>query len=470
MSGALIVGIIIIISVLSCKLTSKVGLPVLVGFIALGVLMGTRFSFEQVEHAEALCNLSLMFILFTGGFQTDFKKAKPVLGVSVLLPTLGTVLTAGAGAAFAYFILKFELYQAMLLGAVISCTDAASVFSILSSKNITFKNNLGSILEMESGFNDPIAYMLTVVFIGLAQGASQNVPVLLLMQVLIGAAVGFVVAMLGRRMMNKLNLDIDGLYAVLLCGVALLTYGFAGLFGGNGFLAVYICGMLLGNGKLVYKKLLSRLFNSVSMIMEIMLFIVLGLLFIPGTFRVVAGIGVLFALFLFFIARPLVMFLLMKPFGYRIKEIAMVSWSGFRGASSIVFATYLLSAGLPYAEIVFSVVFFVCLLSVICQGAFLAPLAKRWDLVDNEEKILKPIADYVKETDGEMLDYNVPFGSIVCGKSVQELRLPKGLYIVMIKREGRYIVPSDSTVIMQDDSLTLASDDREKLLQLSNFI
>ncbi|MCL2087419.1 MAG: potassium/proton antiporter [Oscillospiraceae bacterium] len=387
MNIILLLGLILILSVLSCKVTNKIGLPILVGFILIGILVEHLIGFGDLKaHAESLCNFALLFIIFTGGLQTDFKKAKSILGVSILLSALGTVLTAAAAAAFAYFVLNFELYAAILLGAVISCTDAASVFSILSTKKMNLKNNLGGVLEMESGSNDPTAYMLTIVFLSMATGVSQNVSILILMQILIGGGIGVGVGLLGRRMLNRLNLEIEELYAILLCGVALIIYGMSAAFGGNGFLAVYIGGMILGNSNIAHKRMLSRSFGAISMLMQVVLFIILGILFIPGTFRTFAVIGVLFALFLFFIARPLTVFLIMKPFGYKLNEIALVSWAGFRGASSIVFATYLLTQGLPYAETVFSIVFFVCMLSVILQGSLLAPLAKRFNLLEPLEK------------------------------------------------------------------------------------
>ena len=386
MNLLLIIGLILIISALSCKITSRIGLPVLVGFILIGALIGRWYDFASVSYAEHICNFALLFIIFTGGFQIDFARVKPVLAVSTLMSAVGTIMTAALAAAFAYFILRLELAAAMLLGAVISATDAASVFSILSSSKLNLKNNLDSILQMESGSNDPFAYMLTVVFLSVASSGAQNVAVLLLMQISIGAAVGVVVAMLGRRMINRLNMAIDGLYFALLCGVAVLIFSAAGLLGGNGFLAVYIGGIILGNGRLAHKEFLSGLFDAVSMLMQIALFVVLGILWNPGFFISSLLYGLAFALFLLFIARPFVVFLLMKPFRYKINEIALVSWAGFRGASSIVFATYLLSAGLPYAEYIFSFVFFVCLLSVISQGSLLPPLAKRLGLVHEENE------------------------------------------------------------------------------------
>ena len=383
MDTILILGIILVISALSCKTTDRIGLPVLVGFILIGILIGNWYKFENLSTVNQICNFALLLIIFTGGFQTNFAEAKHVLAVSTVLSAAGTIITALFAGAFAYYVLRLEFYQAMLLGAVISSTDAASVFSVLRSKQMDLKNNLNSVLEVESGSNDPFAHMLTTVFITLALGGSQNILILIASQIVIGALSGFAFSKLGQILINRLNLDIDGVYGVLLCGTAFLTYGVAVQLGGNGFLAAYICGIIMGNSKLMYKGFLSRLYSAITMLMQIMLFIVLGMLCIPASIASVIGSGLVFALFLFFVIRPLVMFALMKPFHRTMNEIALVSWAGFRGASSIVFATYLLTAGLPYAEYVFSVVFFVCMLSVTVQGSFIVPIAKKLKLIDD---------------------------------------------------------------------------------------
>lgn len=379
----LILGIILIISALSCKTTAKIGLPVLVGFILIGVLIGNWYEFEDSSLVEKICNFGLLLIIFTGGFETDFSKAKPVLTVSLVLSGAGTLLTAGLAGVFAYFILHMELYPSLLLGAVIASTDAASVFSVMRSRNLKLHNNLDSVLELESGSNDPFAYIMTTVLISLAKGGSQNVLLLLLSQIIIGVLAGVICSKLGQFIINRLNLDMDGLYGVLLCGTAFLSFGLADQFGGNGFLAVYLSGLILGNNKLVYKGFLTRLSGTISMVMQIALFIVLGILCIPSSVIAVMGSGLLFALFLFFIARPLAVFVIMKPFHHTLNEVAFVSWAGFRGAASIVFSTLLFTAGFPYAEYIFSVVFFVCLLSVIVQGTFITPIAKLLKLVDD---------------------------------------------------------------------------------------
>jgi len=383
MNVILLFGVILIISAWSCKPTRMIGLPILVGFIFIGILISNWFTFENMSTVNSICDFALLLIIFTGGFQTNFKEARPIVPVASVLSAAGTTMTAFALGFFAYYVMRLEFYQAMLLGAVISSTDSASVFSVLRSKQLDLKNNLAPLLEIESGSNDPFAYMLTVIFLTLAQGGAQNALYLLGTQVIIGILAGVVFAKAGQFLINRLNVDIDGLYGVMLCGAAFLIYGAAAQLGGNGFLAVYIGGIIIGNVKLVYKGSLSKLYSAVSMLMQVLLFIVLGILCVPSSIIKVIWPGLLVALFLTFIARPAIMFALMKPFRHPLNEIALVSWAGFRGASSIVFATYVLIAGLPYSEYIFSVVFFVCMLSVIIQGTFISLVAKKLKLIDD---------------------------------------------------------------------------------------
>jgi len=376
-------GIILIISALSSKASGKFGVPVLVGFAVIGIFIGNWYEFASFSVVEHICDFALLMIIFTGGFETNFARAKPVLAISSVLSVAGTVLTAAIAGGFAYYVMGFDFYPAMLLGAIISATDAESVFAVLRSKQMGLKKNLAPVLEIESGSNDPFAHMLTLLLISLAKGGSHNIALFLLLELGLGIISGVVFAWLGRFIINRLNVDMDGLYAVLLLGTAFVTYGAAAQLGGNGFLAVYIGGIMMGNGTLVYKRFLSRLYSTISVHMQILLFIVLGVLCIPSSILSVAWSGVLFAAFLLLIARPLVMLILMKPFRRPMREIALVSWAGFRGASSIVFATHLLISGLPYAELVFSIVFFVCMLSVIVQGISIVPFAKKLGLVED---------------------------------------------------------------------------------------
>ena len=384
MDFILILGIVLILGALSCKTTGRVGMPVLVGFIFIGILIGNWYKFEDKNTATHLCNFALLLIIFCGGFQTDYSDVKPVLGVSAALSVAGTFLTALVLSLFAYYVLRLEFYQAALLGSVIASTDSASIFSVLRSKQIDLKNKLDTVLEAESSSNGPFAHMLTTVFLALALGSSQNILSLLLPQIIFGLLSGFVFAKLGQLFINRINLDIDGIYGAILCGVAFIIYGAAVQVGGNGFLAVYAGGAILGNVRLVYKGYLTKLFSAISILLQITLFIVLGMLCIPSAIGAVLGDALAFALFLFLIARPVLVWLLMKPFRRPLNEIALVSWAGFRGASSIVFAAMVLTAGLPYSEYVFSVVFLVCMLSITIQGSLILPFAKKLKLIDDD--------------------------------------------------------------------------------------
>ena len=384
MDFILILGIVLILSALSCKTTNRFGLPILVGFIFMGIFMGNWYKFEDNNTAMQLCNFALLLIIFCAAFRTDYAEVKPALAVSAVLSAAGTLLTALALSVFAYYALKLEFYQAALLGSVISSTDSASVFSVLRSRQIDLKNKLNTVFEVESSSNGPFAHMLTTVFLALALGSSQGVFSLLIPQIVLGLLSGFIFAKLGQIFINRINLDIDGIYGAILCGIAFIIYGAAVQVGGNGFLAVYVGGVILGNGKLVYKGYLTRLSDAISILLQITLFIVLGMLLIPSAIRTVLADALVFALFLLFIARPVFTYALMKPFRYSLREIALVSWAGFRGGSSIVFATIVLTAGFPYSEYVFSVVFFVCMLSVTIQGPFIVPIARKLKLIEDD--------------------------------------------------------------------------------------
>ncbi|MDR2532458.1 MAG: potassium/proton antiporter [Oscillospiraceae bacterium] len=375
-------GIILVISAWSCKTTGKIGLPTLVGFILIGLLIGNWFEFTDLAAVDQFTNFALLLIVFTGGFQTNFSKAKPVLVMSSVISVAGTLLTAFFAGAFAYFIFGIGFTQSLLLGVIISSTDVTSVLSVLHLKQVNLKNNLDSVLTLESGSNEPFAHVLTYVAIAYAVG-SYNLPLLFIQEIVFGVAAGIIFAKVGQFLINRLNLQIDGIYGVLLCGIAFLIYGVAAQFGGSGFLAVYIGGVIIGNGKLVHKGSLSRLYSAFSMLMQITLFIMLGILCVPSSVMSVMVSGLLFSLVLIFIIRPVVMLMLMKPFRRPLNEIALVSWAGFRGAPCIVFATHLLTVELPYGEYIFSIVFFVCMMSVILQSSFIVPLAKKLKLLDD---------------------------------------------------------------------------------------
>jgi cell volume regulation protein A len=470
----IIAGIILLTCAISSKVLYKYGIPTLVIFLAIGMIMGSDgiggIYFDNSRLAQELCNFGLIFIMFSGGFGTSWKKAKPIALSAGVLATLGVVLTALLVGIFAHFVLGLTFVEGMLLGSIISSTDAASVFSILRSKKLNLKNGLASMLEMESGSNDPIAYMLTTVFLGLLLGENQNIVSLLFMQITIGVLIGVLVGKTAVWLINHINLDIDGLYSIIVFGVAILSYSIAGLLLGNGFLAVYITALIMGNSRLVHKISLVRYFDGMSWLMQILLFFTLGLLVFPSRLPGVALTGIAVAAFITFIARPIAVFCVLSIFKRPIKEQLLVSWVGFRGAASIVFATYPLTAGLPIADMIFNTVFFVALVSVLVQGTMFIPIAKKLDLIAKEETVLKTFTDYSGEMHAELLEIKVPEGSPLSGKAIMDADIPAEILIVMIRRAGKFITPRGATVLKAGDTLMLAGDDKSQLIEIDGKV
>ncbi len=453
-------GIILILCALASKVLYKFGIPILIAFLAIGMLMGSDgpggIYFDNSELAKNIVNIALLFIIFHGGLSTNWRTAKPVVLASGTLATAGVILTAFLIGFFVHFVFKFSFLEAMLLGSIISSTDAASVFSILRSKKLNLKNDLAPMLEMESGSNDPMAYILTIVFIGLIIGNSQSAALMVVTQLLIGAAVGAVVGKAGIWLINHVNFEIDGLYSVLAIGIALVSYEGANLLWGNGFLSVYLASIIMGNSKLLHKNSLVHYFDGISWLMQILLFFTLGLLVFPSQLPGVALIGVGTAVFITFAARPLAVFCILTIFKRPVKEQLLISWVGFRGAASIAFATYPLAAGISVAGEIFNIVFFVALVSVMIQGTFLVPIAKKLGLIGEEETVLKTFTDYSGDIRADLLEIKISNTSKMAGSEIMELDLPKDTLIVMIRRGGRIITPNGSTVLKAGDSIMLA--------------
>lgn len=469
-----VAGIILLVCAISSKVLYKYGVPTLIIFLAIGMLMGSDgiggIYFDDSQLAQDLCNFGLIFIMFSGGFGTSWKAAKPVAFASGVLATLGVVLTALLIGVFAHFALGFTFLEGMLLGSIVSSTDAASVFSILRSKKLNLKNNLAPMLEMESGSNDPIAYMLTTIFLGLIIGEGQNIFLLLFLQITIGVLIGALIGKLGVWLINRINLDIDGLYSIIVIGIAILSYAGTTLLSGNGFLAVYITGLILGNSRLVHKISLVRYFDGLSWLMQILLFFTLGLLVFPSRLPGIALSGLAMAAFITFIARPVAIFAILTIFKRPVKDQLLVSWVGFRGAASIVFATYPLTAGLPVADAIFNIVFFVALVSVLVQGTLFIPIAKKLNLVGEEETVLKTFTDYSGEIHTELLELKLSKESPMADRAIMDLDIPIEILIVMIKRDGKMITPRGATVLKGGDTLMLACDNKKQLIEMEATI
>lgn len=461
MSEALLFGgAILIISVLSSKLLYRFGIPTLLIFLSLGMLLGSDgiggIYFDNYTIAQQVSSVGLVFIMFYGGFGFNWKTAKPVVTRSILLSTLGVVITALLTGIFSWWMFKVTFLEGMLLGAVVSSTDAASVFSILRSKKLNLKGGLASMLEMESGSNDPFSYMLTVIIISmLSNTGKQSVVQLLTLQIFFGLLVGFSLAFASVYLLRNVHLEIDGLYPIFIIAIVLLGYSVSEMLKGNGFLAVYIIGIVLGNSKIIHKKSLVHFFDGLSWLMQIVLFFTLGLLVFPSQLPYVFTDALLIALFLIFMARPVAVFSILSWFKTPLKQQLLVSWVGLRGAASIVFATFALTSGIPIANQIFNTVFFIALLSIVLQGTLIPKMAKLLDVVDEDDNVYKTFSDYQDDTHTKLIEYDVKKTSPWAGKSIMEANIPEDILVVMIKRKNEVITPKGSTIINTGDKLVL---------------
>lgn len=351
----------------------------------------------------------------------------------------------------------------MLLGSIVSSTDAAAVFSILRSKSLALKTNLRPLLELESGSNDPMAYVLTIAFLTLVinQDLSfASIIPLFLQQMILGGIAGFAFGKLSKYIINKIKLDFEGLYPVLAIAMMFITFSATDSLGGNGFLAIYICAVYLGNQDLIHKKTILKMFDGLAWLMQIVLFLTLGLLVFPSQVFPYMGIGLLISVFLILVARPLSVFISLIFFKMKLRRRFYISWVGLRGAVPIVFATYPLLAGIEKAHPIFNIVFFISVTSVLIQGTTLSLVAK-WLRVAMPEKV-KPkteiekfISDIPKST---LQEFEILPNFDAVSKRIVDLHFPKSTFIVMIKRRGEYIRPGGSTKIEANDVLTVLAD------------
>lgn len=472
----LLVGsVLLFISIIAGKTSYKFGVPTLVLFLGIGMLAGEDgiggITFDNPQISQLIGIISLNFILFSGGLDTDWKAVKPVLKEGIALSTIGVLLTALGLGIFVFYVTDFTIYESLLLGSIVSSTDAAAVFSILRSKNLALKTNLRPTLEMESGSNDPMAYVLTIAFLGLVvnqdQGVGSMVP-LFLQQMILGGIAGFGFGKLSKLIINKIRLDFEGLYPVLVITLMFITFSATDFVGGNGFLAIYICAVYLGNQYLIHKKTILKMFDGLAWLMQIVLFLTLGLLVTPSEMAPVIGIGLVISLFLMFVARPIGVFISLIPFKMKLRRRFYISWVGLRGAVPIVFATYPLLAGIDKASMIFNIVFFISLTSILIQGTTLSVVAK-WLHVGLPEKVKpqSPTEQFLSEhPKTEMREIGIDNRNSVVGKKIVDIQFPKTAIIAMIKRGDKYITPNGATIIEADDVLIVLSDSKRGIEQV----
>ncbi len=458
----LLAAVLILLGILSSKLSARLGLPVLVMFLLIGMLAGEGgiggVAFDSPDAAYALGSLALAMILFDGGLQTPKDSIQLVWKPASLLATIGVLGTAAVTGAVAAWVLKLPLFEGFLVGAIVGSTDAAAVFSQLRNAGIHIRERLKALLEIESASNDPMAIFLTV---GLLEVLVNDVEPgtgllkLFVTQMGIGTIVGVAGGWLSIKLINKVDLTASGLYPVLVATCGLLAFGTAAYMGGSGFLAIFICGVIIGNSRFVFKRSALLFHDGLAWLSQITMFVMLGLLVNPSSLLEVWLEGLVIAVALILIARPLAVIPLLKPFGFKKKELTLVSWVGLRGSVPIILAIFPLVFGLPNAPLIFNVVFFVVLLSAVVQGSTLAWVANKLKLTEPPPESAAATLEIssLREVDAEIVEYTLRENSRAANRLLAEVALPESAVVAMITRGSTVIAPRGSTQIRSGDHL-----------------
>lgn len=457
----------LIISVFASKLSSRLGVPALVLFVGIGMLAGSegpgRIPFEDFALTKQIGMILLAYILFAGGLDTSWKHLRPVVWRGLALSTIGVICTTALVGAFAHYVLGLRLIDGLLLGAIVASTDSAAIFSSLRGGGMSLKPGLAPLLEVESGTNDPLAVFLTASLTEFA--VHPETPLLklipaLLTQMPIGVAVGFVVGKGTVWLLNHIRLEYDGLYSVITLASVGITYGAAALAGGNAFIAVYAVGVTMGSHVFRHKTSLSEFHDGIAWLLQIVVFLSLGLLVFPSQILPTIGAGIVFAAFLLLIARPAAVFLSLALARMEVKPKMFVAWAGLRGAFPIILGTFPVLAGLQSGHLIFNLVFFVVLVSVLIQGSTLRKAATLLG-VTAESSPSSSIGPHATE----LLKVELGDDSPANGKQVIELGLPSTAFLVSLTRGPESLTPCGSTVLASGDTILVASrrDDYEEL-------
>lgn len=460
----LVVAIIILVCIAGSRLSGRLGVPTLFIFIMLGMLFGSdgifKIPFGNFALAEQVCSVALIFIMFYGGFGTRWSEAKPVAGRSILLSSAGVVLTAFLTGLFCHLVLKMALMEGMLLGAVLGSTDAASVFSILRSRKLNLKYGTASMLELESGSNDPFAYMMTVILLSAMTGSVSggSAVLLLIRQLAFGLLTGAAVAWLVTWLLKRYAFYGEGFDTIFVFAAAIISYALASQIGGNGYLSVYLTGIILGNQELKNQKALVGFFDAFTGMMQMLLFFLLGLLAFPSQMPSIVLPAIAIALFLTFVARPAAVGLLLAPSKPPIGQYLVISWAGLRGAASIVFAIMAtLNEGYMKYDI-FHIVFCVVLFSIIFQGSLLPKVAEKCDMIDNSTDVMRTFSDYTGDMQIQFVQLPIGDNHPWKNRKICEIEMLPGMLITVIRRGAQTIVPKGQTVILEGDTVVLGAE------------
>lgn len=448
-------GLILLICITSSKVLYRFGVPLLLIFIFLGMIFGVMvIDFSDFQLTGKIASIALVFIMFYGGFGTNWSMARPKAAPSILMSTLGTIITFFITGVFVYLIFKISFLESLLIGAVVSSTDAASVFAILRSQKLNLEGSLASLLEVESGSNDPVAYMLTLIILTImGTGTVMQLIPMIISQIVFGIIVGALIAIASIYLIRHANFEIESFYIIFIIAIAIISYSLSEWMGGNGYLSVYISGIIIGNSKIPHKKTLVHFLDGVSWIMQIILFFILGLLSSPLELPKVIGKSVVISLGIIFIARPISVFLVLKKFDFNTREKLFIAWVGLRGAASIVFAIFALNYGVYINNDIYHIIFFIALISVGVQGTLIPIIARRLELLDNNRPVLKTFNDYVEEKNTKVVELKIEGSCSLINKSIMDANIPEEILIAMIKREGEIIIPKGASIIKEGDVL-----------------
>jgi len=470
----LVVAALLFLSIIAGKTGYRFGMPTLIFFLVVGILAGSegfgKIEFNNPKVAQFIGIITLNFILFTGGISTDWNEIKPVFWQGLSLSTLGVFLTAIFTGIFFYFLVSsFSFLEALLLGSIVSSTDAAAVFSVLRSKKLGLKNNLKPMLEFESGSNDPMAYFLTITCIALItstkSGFLETIP-FFFMQLIIGIGFGYLWGRCAKHIMNFIRLDYEGLYFVLVIAIMFMSFSFANLIGGNGFLAVYITGLTMGNLNFMHRNSILKSFDGFAWLMQIVLFLTLGLLVFPHELLSLIGVGLAVSVFMIILARPLAVFISLiffklKKMTYR--DRFFVSWVGLKGAVPIVFAIYPMIENLDKSQTIFNIVFFISSISLMIQGTSIPLVAKLLKIDQPIDDVVGIFDRFIDDEKSMMKEVKISKHSFAVDKPLHELNLPKSVIIALISRHKKFIIPDGASVLQENDRITILSETKECL-------
>lgn len=473
----LIGSVLIFSSIIISKTGYRFGIPTLLLFLLVGMLFGSDglgLQFNSARDAQFIGMIALSIILFSGGMDTKFQDIKPVLKPGIVLSTVGVLLTTVLTGVFIYFLsglthtnIELTMMASLLLAATMSSTDSASVFSLLRSQRMNLKENLRPMLELESGSNDPMAYMLTIVLIQIiSSGSELSLAVVgrdLLVQFLIGGSVGYAFGRFAVWLVNRINLSNSSLYPILLLSIVFATFTITDLLKGNGYLAVYIAGVIVGNARLVYRKEINTFMNGLTWLFQIIMFLSLGLLVNPHEMLDIAAVALLIGLFMIVIARPVSVFACLLPFRkISNKARLFVSWVGLRGAVPIIFATYPVIAGIDGSQQLFNIVFFITLLSLVVQGMSISSFARWLHLDLPEEKEGNEFGvELPDEIDTKLEDMTLTTEMLAGGNRLKDMNIPKGSLVMLVKRGNEFIIPNGQVELHAGDKLLFISENKD---------